>query len=70
MIEGVVLRKLKPTPDERGWLMEQMRSVWDVFDKNEFVGFWPRTLLLLPSLRFGRSFERERPSHSSLENSS
>jgi dTDP-4-dehydrorhamnose 3,5-epimerase-like enzyme len=39
MIEGVVLRELKPIPDEHGWLMELMRSDWDVFVKNEFVGF-------------------------------
>ncbi|MGA2238066.1 MAG: hypothetical protein ABSG74_02525 [Candidatus Bathyarchaeia archaeon] len=70
MIEGVVLRRLKPIPDERGWLVELMRSDWDVFDKNEFVGFWTRRLLLLLSLHFRRPFERDRPSHSSLENSS
>ena len=70
MIEGVVLRELKPIPDERGWLMELMRSDWDVFEKNEFVGFWARRLLLLLSVHFGRPFERDRPSHSSLENSS
>jgi dTDP-4-dehydrorhamnose 3,5-epimerase-like enzyme len=39
MIEGVVLRELKPIPDERGWFMEPMRSDWDVFERNEFVGF-------------------------------
>ena len=33
MIEGVVLRELKPFADERGWLMELMRSDWDVFEK-------------------------------------
>jgi len=33
MIDGVVLRELKPIPDERGWLMELMRSDWDVFEK-------------------------------------
>ena len=33
MIEGVVLRELKPIPDERGWLMELMRSDWNVFEK-------------------------------------
>ena len=38
MIEGVVLRKLKLIPDERGWLMELMRSDRDVFETNEFVG--------------------------------
>ena len=70
MIEGVVLPELKPIPDERGWLMQQMRSDWDVFDKNEFVGFWTRRLPLLLSLHFGRPFERDRVSHSSLENSS
>jgi len=31
MIDGVVLRELKSIPDERGWLMELMRSDWDVF---------------------------------------
>jgi len=70
MIEGVVLRELKPIPDERRWLMGQMRSGWDVFDKNEFVGFWARRLPLLLSLHFGRPFGRDRASHSSLENSS
>ncbi len=33
MIDGVILRELKPIPDERGWLMELMRSDWDVFEK-------------------------------------
>ena len=33
MIDGVVLRELKPIPDERGWLMELMRSDWEIFDK-------------------------------------
>ena len=33
MIEGVILRELKPIPDERGWLMELMRSDWNVFEK-------------------------------------
>ena len=33
MIDGVVLRELKPIPDERGWLMELMRSDWDLFEK-------------------------------------
>jgi len=33
MIEGVVLQELKPIPDERGWLVELMRSDWDVFEK-------------------------------------
>ena len=33
MIEDVILRELKPIPDERGWLMELMRSDWDVFEK-------------------------------------
>ena len=70
MIEGVVLRELKPIPDEHGWLMELMRSDWDVFVKNEFVGFWARRPLFLLPVHFGRPFERGRPSHSSLENSS
>lgn len=33
MIDGVILRELKPIPDERGWLMELMRSDWDLFEK-------------------------------------
>lgn len=33
MIDGVVLRELKPIPDERGWLMELMRSDWETFEK-------------------------------------
>ncbi len=33
MIDGVVVRELKPIPDERGWLMELMRSDWEVFEK-------------------------------------
>lgn len=33
MIDGVVVRELKPIPDERGWLVELMRPDWDVFDK-------------------------------------
>ena len=33
MIDGVVLRDLKPIPDERGWLMELLRSDWDLFEK-------------------------------------
>jgi len=70
MIECVVLRELKPIPDERGWLMELMRSDWNVFEKNEFVGFWTHRLPLLLPAHFGRPFERNRASHSSLENSS
>ena len=33
MIEGVRTKNLKVVPDERGWLMELMRSDWDVFEK-------------------------------------
>lgn len=33
MIEGVVLRELSPIPDERGWLVELLRSDWDVYEK-------------------------------------
>jgi len=33
MIEGVIIRELKPIPDERGWLMELMRSDWEVFER-------------------------------------
>lgn len=32
-IAGVVTRKLNPIPDERGFLMEVMRSDWDVFER-------------------------------------
>ena len=31
MIEGVVVKQLKPLVDERGWLMEILRKDWDVF---------------------------------------
>jgi len=33
MIEGVATKALKLVADERGWLMEIMRSDWDVFKK-------------------------------------
>ena len=33
MIDGVVLRELKPIPDERGWLMELLRSDWDHLER-------------------------------------
>ena len=33
MIDGVVLRELKPISDERGWLMELMRSDWEHFER-------------------------------------
>lgn len=33
MIDGVIVRELKPVTDERGWLMELLRSDWDVFEK-------------------------------------
>lgn len=33
MIEGVRIRRLKPIPDERGYLMEIFRSDWEEFEK-------------------------------------
>ena len=33
MIEGVRVRQLKPIPDERGYLMEMLRSDWEEFEK-------------------------------------
>lgn len=33
MIEGVTIKDLKHIPDERGWLMEVLRSDWDLFEK-------------------------------------
>ena len=33
MIDGVLVRQLKPIVDERGWLMEILRKDWDVFEK-------------------------------------
>ena len=33
MIEGVVTKQLKLIPDERGWLMEILRSDWEHFQK-------------------------------------
>jgi len=33
LIEGVKIRKLDLIPDERGWLMEIMRSDWKEFEK-------------------------------------
>lgn len=33
MIEGVVTKKLRLMPDDRGWLMEILRSDWDLFEK-------------------------------------
>jgi dTDP-4-dehydrorhamnose 3,5-epimerase len=33
MIEGVRTRKLNPIPDERGYLMEMLRSDWEEFEK-------------------------------------
>ena len=33
MIEGVTVRKLRLIPDERGFLMEMLRSDWAEFDK-------------------------------------
>jgi dTDP-4-dehydrorhamnose 3,5-epimerase len=32
MIEGVKIRKLRVIPDERGWLMEMLRSDWEEYD--------------------------------------
>jgi dTDP-4-dehydrorhamnose 3,5-epimerase len=33
VIEGVKLRKLRLIPDERGYLMEMMRTDWDEYEK-------------------------------------
>lgn len=33
MIDGVVAKNLKKIVDERGWLMEILRSDWDFFEK-------------------------------------
>jgi len=33
VIDGVVVKNLRAIPDERGWLMEILRSDWDVFEK-------------------------------------
>jgi dTDP-4-dehydrorhamnose 3,5-epimerase len=33
MIEGVKIRKLRLIPDERGYLMEMMRTDWDEYEK-------------------------------------
>ncbi len=33
MIEGVVTRELRLIADERGWLMEVLRSDWELFEK-------------------------------------
>jgi len=33
MIEGVKVRKLRLSPDERGYLMEMLRSDWEEYDK-------------------------------------
>lgn len=33
LIEGVAVRNLKPISDERGWLMEILRSDWEEFEK-------------------------------------
>lgn len=33
MIEGVNVKNLKRIKDERGWLMEILRSDWDLFEK-------------------------------------
>jgi len=33
MIEGVKVRKLRLIPDERGYLMEMLRSDWEEYDK-------------------------------------
>ncbi len=32
-IEGVMVRGLDPIPDERGWLIEILRSDWDEYDE-------------------------------------
>jgi len=33
MIDGVITKNLKVIPDERGWLMEILRSDWNLFEK-------------------------------------
>lgn len=33
MIDGVVVKNLKKVVDERGWLMEILRSDWELFEK-------------------------------------
>lgn len=33
LIDGVKIRKLNPIPDERGWLMELLRSDWEEYEK-------------------------------------
>jgi len=33
MIEGVKTKQLKPIADERGWLMELLRSDWELFQR-------------------------------------
>jgi dTDP-4-dehydrorhamnose 3,5-epimerase len=33
VIDGVILRELKLIPDERGWLVELMRSDWELFER-------------------------------------
>ncbi len=33
LIEGVITRQLKLVADERGWLMEVLRSDWELFEK-------------------------------------
>jgi len=33
MIDGVMVRQLKPIADERGWLMEILRSDWEEYDR-------------------------------------
>jgi len=33
LIEGVVTRQLRLIADERGWLMEVLRSDWELFEK-------------------------------------
>jgi hypothetical protein len=37
MIEGVVLRELKPIPDEREQMMQFLRSDWDLFEEFDVV---------------------------------
>ncbi|MEM2944512.1 MAG: dTDP-4-dehydrorhamnose 3,5-epimerase family protein [Methanomassiliicoccales archaeon] len=33
LIDGVVVRRLHPIPDDRGWLMELFRSDWEEFER-------------------------------------
>ncbi len=32
LIDGVMIKRLKVIPDERGWLMEMLRSDWEEYE--------------------------------------